>query len=97
MKIPVTYIEKKDITVEVTPISLVKYLDEYITNSFNMPVGAFITNVNSMPCWVRAVYSSHGHDEFVQTATAEEIQIMEALKLVRSYIRSKSTLPVCAR
>jgi len=96
MKIPVTYIEKKDITVEVTPISLVKYLDEYITNSFNMTIGAFITNVNSIPCWVRGVYSSHGHDEFVQTATAEEIKIMEALNIVRSYVRSKRILPVSA-
>lgn len=95
MKIPVTYIEKKDVTVEVAPITLIKYLDDYITNSFNMPEGAFITNVNSKLCWVRGVYGSHDYDEFVQSATAEEIKVMEALKIVRSYIHSKRELPVC--
>lgn len=96
MKIPVTYIEKKDVSVEVAPISLIKYIDEYITNSFNMPSGSFLTKVNSIPCWVRAVYSSHGHDEFIQSATAEEIKIMEALNVIRGYVLSKRELPVCA-
>lgn len=96
MRIPVTYIEKKDINVEITPISLVKYIDEYITNSFNMPYEAFLTKVKDTTYWVRTVYSSHDHDEFIQPATAEEIKIMEALNIVRGYVLSKRELPVCA-
>ena len=95
MKIPVTYIEKKDVTVEVTPLTLIKYLDEFIVSSFNMPFGAFLTKVNSTPYWVKAAYSSHSHDEFIQSATTEEIKIMEALNTIRGYVLSKRELPVC--
>lgn len=82
MKLKVNYIPMS-FEANFDNVEVLQSLKRHILTTFNLSPDAYIKNDK----WVETYYISHSFDEEVREVTAKEREIMNAISILREYLR----------